>query len=297
MGKEDAIEVVVAAPDVEKGEPESTTPVEPANATCGACICSSSADATTDAHHVLALRFLGAASFIFAVIEFGLGGGLFNFFDNAKMGAWWVGLILALASICAMVSVNRGWIISTCIISSASCVVAIVGAAYDGTHSHMFRGLTACSKTHDAISTIYNYGNSNDFGSSLACLMDSQVTGFVSDGCYCASKFGSDCYEFTLSNYATYYDQNCGSILTDYTNVMSTSAAFCVFCFVMALALSILSGVILCCAHRLPSGSNGETEDKDHIPDEVIVNEASPADASVVPPAEVELKVGQSVIA
>ena len=292
MGKEDEIEVTTIK-DVEKGTP-TPAPVAEEKTGCAACVCSSSADAIPDATHVLAVRIVGAFAFAFAVIEFGLGGALFNYFVNEKMGAWWVGLIVALAAICAMVSANKGWLTATCVISSASCVVAVVGAAYDGVYSNKFRGIAACSSQIDSLSASYNYGDSDYFANSQICMISAQATNYVSDGCYCASRFGSHCYQLTLSAYSTKYSQNCGNIMTTYASTMSTSVAFCVACFCLALTLAILSGVVLCCAHRIPGN---KTDGKDEIPAEVVVNEATPADASVVPSPDVEIKVGHSVIA
>ena len=43
--------------------------------------------------HVFALRVVGWLTMFLAATQFGVGGTLFNYFDNVKLGAWWVGIL------------------------------------------------------------------------------------------------------------------------------------------------------------------------------------------------------------
>jgi NADH:ubiquinone oxidoreductase subunit 4 (subunit M) len=48
-------------------------------------------------------------------------------------------------------------------------------------------------------------------------------------------------------NAVTYGKQNCGGMLTTFPNALRASAALCVLCFILLLALGITTSVVLCC--------------------------------------------------
>ena len=294
MGKEGEIESVVAA-EPEESQPLSTpTEVQEKEkrACCRPGVCALTAGALAPSH-VFLLRIVGWITIFFAVTEFGLGGAVFNYFDNVKLGAWWVGFLAFFAGLCGALSINKDCVLAGLIISLASCVVAVVGAALDGVSSHTFRGITTCASRHDGASAIIYYGLPRDNPLAKNCLYSAAT--IEVDGCYCVSKNQRTCNEYTLSNYATYYNQGCDDIITNYSDIMATSTAFCVFCFLMTLILAVLSALVLFRPELLTS--TRQPSSKDHIPAETSVIEEAPANAAAVPNAEVEAKVGVAIIA
>lgn len=220
---------------------------ERGQASSGCCSCTDSSD-PPDSVHVLLLRIIGSFTLVFGGIEIGLGVGIFNFLDNEKLGAWWVGVITVIAGLCAIAAFNRSWVKATCVFSLAACATAAVGAALDGISSLVFQRLSACSSKNITSSQIYNYGSSSDYQYSNACL--AAASNYVPNLCYCVTAGGSSCGVFTLSGTAKSYNQDCGNILSTYANSLTASTAFCVMCFVNVAILFVLSSVMLCCVNR-----------------------------------------------
>lgn len=202
---------------------------------------------SSDSVHVLLLRIIGSFTLIFGVVEIGLGFGIFTFLNHMKLGAWWVGIITSIAGLCAIAAFNKGWVTATCVVASAACITAVVGAALDGIGSLTFQNLTACSSANNPNSQIYNYGSATDYQYSNACL--AAASPLVPGVCYCVTSGGSACSALSLSGSALYYHQDCGNILTTYANSLTASTAFSVLCFVNVFTLFILSCVMLCCAN------------------------------------------------
>ena len=113
-----------------------------------------------DSVHVMVLRIIGSLALIFGVIELGLGGGPFNYLSNQKYGAWWVGLMVTITEINAIIALNKGWVISTLAFSIATLIISVVGAALDGVTTLMGRKPTACASNDGTSAQIVNYGSS-----------------------------------------------------------------------------------------------------------------------------------------
>ena len=73
-----------------------------------------------DSLQVMVIRIIGSLAPIFGVIELGLGGGLFNYLSNQKYGAWWVGLMVTITGVNAIIALNKGWGIYTLTFSIAT---------------------------------------------------------------------------------------------------------------------------------------------------------------------------------
>ena len=202
---------------------------------------------SSDSVHVLLMRIVGSFTLAFGVVEIGLGFGIFTFLDHVKLGAWWVGFITVVAGLCAIAALNKGWVTATCVVASAACITAVVGAALDGIGSLTFQDLTACSSASKPNSQIYNYGSAADYQYSNACL--AATSPLVPGVCYCIKSGGSACSALSLAGSALYFHQDCGNILTTYANSLTASTAFCVLCFANVFTLFILSCVMLCCAN------------------------------------------------
>ena len=278
---------------LEEHSPDEVNDKE-SNPCCIPCICLYT-EGSIDLSHVFTLRVIGSLTIIFAICEFGLGGGLFNYLDNVKTGAWWVGVITFCAGVCGAVSVNRDWVLAGFIISIASCITAVVGAALDGEASHKLRAITACASQFDSTSAIMFYGLPRDYSAANACLYSVNV--IESDGCSCVTR-NNECTDYYLSGWSKFYHQTCNGLIGNYSYTLAASTAFCVFCFIMALILAVVSGLVLFSPELMKFGSlTKKADSKDHIPAETAVNDEVPVKAVEVPDSEVEAKVGVSIIA
>ena len=217
--------------------------------------------------HVFALRVIGWLTMFLAATQFGIGGTLFNYFDNVKLGAWWVGILAFFAGACCAVSPNKDWVLSGAVIACAALSVAVVGAALDGQSSRHFRAITTCASRHDGSSPIIHYGLERDNMLAESCLYSMDTVEV--DSCYCVSKNRRSCDLYTFSSYAMYYDQTCSDVITKYSYAMTTSTALCVGVFVMCLILAAVSALALvrpellnsCCG---PSTRQPSSKDKAH---------------------------------
>ena len=215
----------------------------------GCCDCP---DTRLDSVQVFLTRIIGVLCIVFGLIEFGIGGAIHNFLTKTTYGSWWCGILVIAAGITAVVSLDRKWVVSTCVFASVSTLITFVGAVWDGIQSTRFLALTACSSDGK-----YNYGEPADYQYSDLCEASYNS---VSNGCYCVTKGGKTCAEYLLSPFALEYKQNCGNILGNYANMLSASTAICVLSFILVLLLSILTCTILTCPSRT-AGTAGKHND------------------------------------
>ena len=298
MGKEAETESVI--PNDARDSEQAAAPTEVQETEqrqcCRAGVCGLT-EGKIGVSHIFMLRVIGWLTMIFAATEFGVGGTLFNYFDNVKLGAWWVGILAFFAGACCAVSANKDWVLAAIVIAFAALSVAIVGAALDGESSHHFRAITTCASRHDGSSPIIYYGLERDNMLAQGCLYSMDTVEV--DSCYCVSKNRRSCDLYTFSAYAMYYEQTCSDVITKYSYAMATSTALCVGVFVMCLILAATGALVLfrpellnCCGP-----STRQLSSKDHIPAQTSVIEEAPANAAAVPNAEVEAKVGVAIIA
>ena len=215
----------------------------------GCCDCP---DTRLDSVHVLLMRIIGVLCIIFGLIEFGVGGGIHNYLTNVTYGAWWCAILTIAAGITAVVSLDRKWVVSTCVFASVSCLITLVGAVLDGIQSTRFMNLTACSSNNR-----FNYGDAADYAAADACEA-SYNSAF--NGCYCVSKGGRNCGEYLLSPFAIEYKQNCGNILGNYANMLAASTAMCVISLILVFFLAVMTCTILVCPAR-SEGARGKNSD------------------------------------
>ena len=199
-----------------------------------------------DSVHILVLRIIGSLCLLFGLIELGGGGALYNYLSNVKNGAWWCGIFTIATGICSIISLNRKWVIGTCVLSSITTLVALIGAIVDGIQSTTFINLTACSYTSNIS---YNYGDKRDYKYSDICEANGP---FVENACYCVSSRGRTCKSYSLSSFAIKAKQNCANILGNYANTLSASTAVCVIIFIILFFLSVFTCTILICPHKSP---------------------------------------------
>ena len=172
--------------------------------------------------------YLGCMYVIFGIIQIGLGASVFGYFDNVKLGAWWVGVIIVLAAFLW----HRVYLsyLTACI----AAATALIGTILDGISSVHFRSITACASQHNDASEILYYGSPDHYSLAMTCLK--KASDIVSDGCYCVSLKSRSCNEYTLSNFRVGVNDDCGTIMTTYSMTMTASCIFCVFCFILALS-------------------------------------------------------------
>lgn len=208
-------------------------------------------------------------------------GGIFAYFDNEKLGAWWVGMMCVICGILALISTSRGWVIATCVVSFASVIISIVGAAEDGTNAVRYRKYEACA-TSDGQGLI-DYGNRAYYNAANNCLLAANPSITNNNNCYCvARKNNAACIpSLQLSADSIRVSQTCGNVLTTYTQALAASTFFCVVIFIFLLAMSIFSLVTLTCAQRVQEViiiTRGPPKDvEQHDVDIGVINEGDPA--------------------
>ena len=229
------------------GRPQQQVIIEESRVGC--CDCP---DTQLDSVQVFLLRIAGVLCIIFGLIEFGVGGAIHNFLTNVTYGSWWTAIFSISAGVTAVVSLDRKWVVSTCVLASVSILITLVGAVWDGIQSTRFLNLTACSSNGR-----FNYGDAADYDAANRCEASYSAK---ENGCYCVSKGGSDCAEYLLSPFALEYKQNCGNILGNYANMLSASTAICVLSLIFVSFLSAMTIAMLTCPTR-SAGPRGKQND------------------------------------
>lgn len=219
--------------------------VEKAECCCLGGSCSSCPEPVEDPVHVSLLRIIGSITFVFGVIELGLGGTVYNFLRNVKLGGWWCGVPVVICGFFASFPKNKGWVTIACIFASFACVITAFGSVIDGANSILVQNLTACTSLDPASLKHIHHGDESDVPFAITCMNNAAV--YVPDACYCVSKQGAYCGEYLLSKYATALNLKCSDILNNYAHALTASAAFCALSLIMAIALSFLTCVVLCC--------------------------------------------------
>ena len=217
---------------------------------CDGGTCFDGVDALADSTHVKCFRVLGSLAIFFSILEFALGGSVYNFISNVQLGTWWAGLLAIIAGVTGIGSNNRGWATATCILASLATVIAAIAAGVEGANLNVFQNLTACARK-DSSGNIEVYGNHAEHKYAKMCVNNVRDE-YVVNGCYCVAPKGLICNQYSLSKFATNYKYGCGNILDDFTNYLITSLTFNIVIGVICLTLSIISCVVICCPRRSP---------------------------------------------
>lgn len=87
------------------------------------------------------LSFVGA---LFVIIQFGVGGSVYQFLkeppDAVRLGSWWVGIVLLIASLSGLIGRTKGHLMAVAVLSTIGIPIAIGGAAADGAAFAAFTG-------------------------------------------------------------------------------------------------------------------------------------------------------------
>lgn len=212
---------------------------------CDGGRCFDGIDALADRVHLKYLRIIGGLGMVLSIIEAGLGGSIYNFLSNIRLGTWWAGILAFVAGICAIGSNNRGWITATCILSSFAALLAAIAAAVEGASLNIFQSLTACSMM-DSKKQISRYGNAQDHFYSDICMFN-DLNNIVANGCYCVAPHGILCNNYVLSGFAKQNQNTCENILTTFKAYLISSLAFCMAIGITMAVLAVISCVVVCC--------------------------------------------------
>ena len=207
-------------------------------------------DISIDNVHGRLLKIGGSLCIVFGVVELGLGAYAYNFLDYPQLGAWWCSILTVAAGIFAVAASKKGFVVTACVFASLSVVITLVGSIVDGISAQIFQSLTACSYTDPETSYISFYGHKGDYSAASECSEKESIFDPI-NACSCVDS-GAFCMKYALSDIAKGSSQNCGNILSTYSNVLSASTAFCVFCLLAVFFVSILTCTLLCCPSRSP---------------------------------------------
>jgi hypothetical protein len=234
---------------------------------CDGGTCFDGVDALADEVHIKYMRIIGSLSMVLAIIEAGLGGSIYNFISNVRLGTWWAGILAFIAGICAIGSNYRGWVTTTCILTSFAALLAAINAAVEGASLNIFLSLTSCTMI-DSNKKIFHYGDVRDNFYSDIC-MNNDLSVVVTNRCYCVASNGLLCNDYMLSDFAKQNHNTCGNILTTFKNYLISSLAFCVAIGLTMAVLVVISCVVVCCPSRsllnqtkAPPGTSAAIEQK-----------------------------------
>ena len=201
-------------------------------------------DIFTSSSQIILLKSLGTTITICSIVELGLGSASFGFLSNVNLGSWWVGIFGSIAGTCAIVANKRGWVASTCFISTLSFAFAAIGAFHDSNNYAVFSNITACS-SRDIDLKISHYGlvSDNNFLDSDSCM--NSASPIITAGCYCVRQGGAGCAQYTLSSFAKFHSRACNNVFTTYPDIFISSAVFCLVIALLSLILSVFSLTLL----------------------------------------------------
>ena len=182
---------------------------------------------------------------IFSIIELGVGGAVYNYLDSTYVcGVFWVSILTFAAAACAIVSENRDWIISTCVLASVSIPVTVTGLLIEsGTLQHL-SGISAC-RGYDG----ERYYNGPRYDRELQYCSALKPPGI--NDCYCGHKLEDDCTDIILKPIDASTKMTCGNIFTTYTGTLKASIGFCCLIIIFSFVISVMSCTILCCPTQL----------------------------------------------
>ena len=135
----------------------------------------------------VAIRIVSSFCLVFMLIEFGVGGRIFDFFDISTLsfmlparglsavlgfGAWWGGIGCGIAGIFGLVGRWRWAIVVSTVISGLSVAPAVVGAIWDGAIYYYYIGTLKACASHPATpngNSIMTKENWKCYGDFVSC--------------------------------------------------------------------------------------------------------------------------------
>ena len=149
--------------------------------------CGCSCRATSYVPYEVAIRIVSSFCLVFMLIEFGVGGRIFDFFDISTLsfmlparglsavlgfGAWWGGIGCGIAGIFGLVGRWRWAIVVSTVISGLSVAPAVVGAIWDGAIYYYYIGTLKACASHPATpngNSIMTKENWKCYGDFVSC--------------------------------------------------------------------------------------------------------------------------------
>ena len=131
-----------------------------------------------------------------SLAEFPIASFVYQFFElTPKLGAWWGVLLLFIGGLCSMISLNKGWVLTSCILTSLGIVIGLVGSIVDAIAGAVFDNLNTCAapnQPYPELPLLTYYGNTNFYLQSLACFNDFRSIGrlfIFTPECFCLLTF------------------------------------------------------------------------------------------------------------
>ena len=135
---------------------------------------------------------------IFCIIQIGVTAAVYASLVYPNEGAWWAGLISIIGSVCGMISLNRGYVISASVWITFGFAAAWLGILLDGGENSLVRSFVECCSTTTC------YGSSDKVRELYLQQCLSQPSSFYGSGVQvpdiaCAPKLSSSSYNCDYS--------------------------------------------------------------------------------------------------
>jgi len=185
------------------------------------------------------MRVLGFLIVLLAIIEFPIGGFVYQFWSDLHVGGWWGVILSFIAGVCALFSNTKGHVISACIFASIGFVVSLAATATDGIASAAWSGVYSCAQQTQIPATLFGAQTGSSADAAMGCLIGNNV---LPSRCVCAGVGYTSCWGFSLAHQSN----NCGDVINTWMPALSVSAAFLSLSTIGLFILSIVSCVSLC---------------------------------------------------
>ena len=204
----------------------------------------------TEGMKIHVYRPAGAIMFILGMCELGIGLVVYSFWDKfPKVGAFWAAALALPAAGSAMYAKTRGSIISVCVLSSISIVVAAAAAATDGIAGAFWTSPAICGQSGGTGSGKYTiYGDTGD--TELTNIMATYLLlglGFLypPDVCLCFVS-GGGLKTASVYNLASPNQNTCADVRNSWMPNLAASCILCALICVLSFIMAIYSCIDLC---------------------------------------------------
>jgi hypothetical protein len=145
---------------------------------------------------------------------------------------------------------SRGIVIAAIVLGTIAMIIAIVGAAADGTAYDIVSSINACTSQSSSNASPFDYGSDSHYEDSRYCL-ERAGTSAVPDMCYCSTSgtffsFFDSCDEYTVSATARAAGKDCGVLFTTYPSLLQGSMAINSLISIFSLVMAIIACVVTC---------------------------------------------------
>lgn len=164
---------------------------------------------------------------------------MYSWFTDVKLGVWWAAICPFFAGIFGIMTNNRCVVVSGCVFSVLGIIIGVIGTAVDSIASAIFAAESGCVNNE----TGEVYGTSDGKTLALDCSYQYSASSYYYSEqyqCICAGA-GASCYYYDLTK-----GDNCGSVLSTYTQLISASAVMSALITLTCFIYSVLTCVVVC---------------------------------------------------